>query len=303
MRRVLLLAALAAPALGLAQAAGEVAIVTTDGDDAFINIDECAGVGETGDLDLAWNVLLESGASVTGGFFRVFASNKAPATTLPRYCLDDDPTNGTYTYQVGVDTAANTGSTSLTSSRATADFVHVPPFDCTEGAADRTVHVCVEYYPSATSGRQGGAVRQLVLSLRRPAAPTGVSATPGDGALNLSWSGGTGGDAETRFYRVVVKDGATTVSTSDDINATSLRVEGLQNLHPYDVEVWALSESKNLSDVAGTTTGTPMPVDDFWDYYRNQAGAHEQGGCGAGGTGPLALLGVAAFLALSRRRK
>lgn len=314
MRRSLLLAALAvlAPAPGLAQTMGTVTVVTTDGDDAFINIAECAGVGETGDLSLAWNVALETGTSVQGGFFRVFASNKAAGTTAPRYCLADDPQNGTFTYQVGGDTTATTtGGTVGTDSRATAAFVKTPtPFVCTEGAPDQTVYVCAEYWPDQTTGRKGGAVGQLVISLTRPAAPTGVSATPGDGALNVSWSAGTGGAAETRFYRVVLKENGTIVSTSKDTSATTLRVTGLQNLHTYDIEVFALSAAKNPSSTAGTATGTPLPVDDFWQVYAKgpcdpaaPCPGREQGGCGAGGTGAFALLGVSALLVVSRRRK
>ncbi len=309
MRCALLLAALGMPVVTVAQiaAAGAVQVDTTDGDDAFINIEECAGIGPTGGLSLKWNVTLETDqAAVTGGEFIVFTSNATPTqgTNAPRYCQDHAPTANpaVYKVEVGREAATVNQTTGTADELPTSSFVPVPPFVCTEGTGDQTVHVCVEYHPTSTGGRKGGAIGQLKVSLTRPPAPTGtLVVTPGDGALNLTWSAVN--DSAVKSYLLIAKQGGSEVARRETTSTDNVRVSGLQNGVTYDLEVYSLSEAKNRSAGNLTGQGTPQPVDDFWEFYRNQPGAHEQGGCGAGGAGPLALLGLAALLAPLRRRK
>jgi hypothetical protein len=310
MRRALLLAALAAPALAAAQTptAGQVLNGTTKGtgepipDDQYINIDECNGA-VTSDLELNWNVALESG-TVNGGVFRIYASNKAAPTTAPSYCLDNDPTNNTYTFQVGADVTATAGKPIDTTDRAASAFVKDPPYTCTEGQEGQTITVCVHYF-DRDGARTGWAFGSLVLALRRPPPPSGVVIESGDGALNVQWTRApdpTGTEAVATGYRVEAREqGGSAVVATVDVTDVRARLSGLTNGQVYEVLVYSLSAAKNTSTAAATGEGEPKPVIDFWDYYRSVDG-REVGGCAAGAAGPLALLGLAALLALHRRR-
>jgi MYXO-CTERM domain-containing protein len=307
MRRASLLVILlaASPPVAVAQNAGQVVVNAADGDDQFINIDECNGVGPTGPLSLSWNVQLESG-TVAGGAFFIFASNKAPVTSgSAQICPPDNDADGTHTAQIGAEVPPTGAQTTGVADRSTADFGTAAEFDCAEGQGDRTIHVCVEYRPTTgSSSRTGWAVGQLTLALRRPAAPTGVGATGGEGALNIAWSEGTQGpnDAATASYRVQVTPQGGSDTRTVEVNDTDARVEGLTNDVIYDIAVFALSDAENVSSTAATGTGTPKPVNDFWDTYE-AAGGREEGGCASGGAGTFALAGVASLLGIFLRRR
>ena len=79
------------------------------------------------------------------------------------------------------------------------------------------------------------------------------------------------------------------------------RLTGLVNTVIYPVQVLAYSNADNVSDPSFVTTGMPELANDFWRAYQ-AAGGQEQGGCGYGVAGPIALLAAAAGLALRRRR-
>ena len=62
----------------------------------------------------------------------------------------------------------------------------------------------------------------------------------------------------------------------------------------------AYSNADNVSEPSFVTTGMPELANDFWNAYR-AAGGQEQGGCGYGVAGPIALLALAGLLFLRRR--
>jgi len=305
MRRTLFLLALLAPALAPAQSApsaGQVTYGTSGTDDGFINLAECTA----GDVELFWNVKVEGNEPVTTGKFRLYATSTAPGSTEPRYCAQTDA-DPVYADQVGgeLDSLPNvpTGSarfdTDLIRAAATADT-----FDCADTTqADRTLTVCVHYFDTSVTPevRKGWAVGALTLSLRLPPAPASVTAQGGDGALTIRWVAGTatGTQAAPASHRIVVTQQGGGSPITVDATGVERRVDGLVNGTAYDVEVFGLSAAKNPSATSVATSGTPVLVDDFWDYY----GGVEQGGCSAGAAGPVALLGLAGLLALLRRRK
>lgn len=325
MRRALLLAALAAPALAAAQTSGQVVNGTSKAagelvaDDQYINIDECKGLANTGigPLELLWNVKLAGGA-VNGGVFRMFATNTAPGTTEPRYCKTQDDANASppvYAAQVGGDVAAIVGQTTESADVPTADIAQAASPDtlsCDSAQADQTITVCVHYFPSDGAGGTvanptGWAIGQLTLSLRRPPQLTSApTVRGGDGALEGTWaaapSPGSGQAPATGYRVVILKETVDEVVTWKDVTTTEARVEGLENGVNYRFTVFSLSAARNLSEFGLWTMGSPVPTSDFWEYYRG-AGGVEQGGCAAGAAGPLALLGVAALVAALRRRR
>ncbi|HET8540568.1 MAG TPA: fibronectin type III domain-containing protein [Anaeromyxobacter sp.] len=321
MRRALLLVVLvAAPALATAQTPpgeGEVKYGSDQGpgelviDDAFINIDECNGSVTAPLLELLWNTKLASGSQESGNF-KIYVANDAGAPTAdPKYCKTEDDPNASpkiYAGQVGSDTyTANanqdTGSAEV-STRSIMLAGTEDAFDCNDASLqDRTLTVCVHYIPGSGSSPTGSAVGTLTLSVRRPPAPPWLTVGEGEDALNLSWGEptATGTQARATSYRVVVSSGGTEFFR-DDVTARELRVGGLSNGTPYDVAVYGLSAAMNESTDPMTGSGTPGPVLDFWEYYSQQLGGKEEGGCGTGGAGPLALLAISALLAGLRRR-
>jgi hypothetical protein len=286
MRALLLAAALAAPALAGAQVADGV-LQPVSGDE-FVNAAQCTGA-DTSSTALVWNTHVTATFS-QGGKYRLFASNKQPGTTGTdaNYCPEtDDTANGVRAGQVGADLDATSQAVTAAQDFSPLEMVRAAGYD-------------------ACDARNGWAKGTVKLSLTKPAAPVSVSVTPGDSALNVRWSAGSGGAVDAAEYAVV----ATTTDARDatgthafgKTNDTSYRAKDLVNGVTYSVVVYAYSAAGNPSPASAAVAGTPLPVSDFWDVYR-QSGGPERGGCASGPAGAAALLGTAALLALARRKK
>jgi Fibronectin type III domain len=155
--------------------------------------------------------------------------------------------------------------------------------------------------------------RTIQLDPTVPAPPVNVSASPGESGLNVSWAAGTGGDAAATSYTATaspVSPDATHIGCSSGggggscsvSNDTHCRISGLTNGACYDVKVKAFSAVNNPSQDSSPAPGVPQPVLDFWRLYKGDGGV-ENGGCGQGAAGLLALLGLAPFAPRSRRRE
>jgi hypothetical protein len=304
-RVLALLGALAAPGLGVAQSIG--AIVGDEGDDLFINADECAG-GSGATIGLAWRV---QGTS-TSGVYRMFASNKAPTTSdaIEVCATENETTSSTFAGRVlttsGEELVAQAGDATGNAIFPIDSFVLASNRTCD---TDATIHVCVHHYAYQTGTQnpdlstvRASAVATITLSVGKPAAPVDVSVSPGDKRLYVQWAAGSGGGAEASDYLIVAAptSGTSPVQT-DTATGTSGVVDGLVNEQEYEVMVFARSASGTASDPSEAVLGTPKPVDDFWEVYR-KAGGTESGGCG-GPAGPLALAGLAGVVLAARRRR
>jgi len=311
-KRPLLALAAAVPAAVLAAvSAGSGQVVEVDNYDAdvassYVNLDQCQGA----DINLEWNI--GSGAQpVANDRYKIYSSNTAPSVPTGgtfKLCPEQNSTGGTGG-DVFADKVADVGATRdvqtlgvpAMTSGATPGVVDSAALTCDEGSELKPLYVCAHWTDGADA-KKGSASGKFIIQVKRPNAPASVTATPGDGALNVSWPAATtdGGAAEARSYRVIVKLAGFEVGRRDDLTATSVRISGLLNDEPYDIEVFGLSVAKNPSLTPAVGAGTPKEVADFWDLYT--AGGQEVGGCAAGAAGPLALLGVA-LLAVLRRRK
>ncbi len=305
MRALLLAAALAAPALAGAQVAD--GVLQPVAGDELVNAAQCAGT-DTTPVELVWNTHVNTLSFTTGGTYRLFASNKQPATTGTdlNFCPEaDDTADGVRAGQVGDDIEATSQAVTASMEFSPLEIVRASGYDACDATSEKTIYLCVHWY-DASGVRNGWAKGTVKLSFAAPAAPVDVSATPGDGALNVRWTAGTGGAVDATEYQVV----ATTTDPADPAgtheysrtNDNSFRARGLVNGVAYTVVVYAFSKAGNRSDPSAAVTATPQPVADFWDQYRARGGA-ERGGCASGSAGALALLGTAALLALARRKK
>ncbi len=313
MRRAWLLALLALPALGAAQTPptptkGNITYATEalTAIDKYINAAEC----RSGTITLRWAISYDTGKSAADLVsFQLYASDHTTTSAVTTGACpttnDDKGVIGLHAGSVG-DRITGTNLTDPSPALVfDTDVIATVSGLGSCNMADTDVMLCVQARDSV--GTIGTARTTLTVSTAAPSAPTNASATPGDQALNVSWSPSQG-DPAAEYYIAEART-ATGSQTSGAVSAgsgtMSTRIEGLTNGVVYDVFVTAYSTADNPSvppDFAGTAS--PEPVNDFWKTYKN-AGGREQGGCasGAGAAGALGLLLAAASLVVLRRRK
>ncbi len=310
MRRALLVTAVALPVIVVAAvSAGSGKLVEIDNYNttataSYVNAAQCAG---TAPLRLEWNIVVTSGAFTTAGNYQIYASNAAPSTTAPNtnFCPEANDTTVSPNVFAGLVTstpATNAVQQLDVTGAMIATVATKAGASCDAASEGKTVWVC-SHWVDGSSTRSGYASGKFIIQVAAPNPPTGVSAGVGDTRLIVRWTPSTGGSATAdHYYAEATPVGGTAISSSTT-NGQEVTISGLTNGTAYDVVVYAVSVGGNRSAASAAATGTPQPVDDFWDTYQNQAGAREQGGCGTGGTGAFALLGAAALLVPLRRRK
>lgn len=305
MRRAFLLAALAAPVLATAQQTPtDGQILFSQGDQAtdylrgkWISKSECES--STATVNLSWDTKLVGTGFPADTRYQVYASNKeVPAET--NTCYTEDNTSQSIT--------AGPVGTELSGRREVVNFEQFeiagildaarPPNRC-ETTASIPIYVCVQ---ARSGGTVVGIARGLItLSTVRPGKPTEVQAMAADdGALEISWKSPTGDPPALDFNVVAI--GPVNTHTATEVRGERFVMSGLENFVTYTINVYAVSEAGNVSDKSDDVTGTPTAVLDWWEWYQLNGGV-DDGGCGAGGAGPLAVVGVAALLAALRRRR
>ena len=291
------------PSLAVSQTSGQILAsensTTGSGgrNDGNINIAECAGTGAGGIADaMTFNWVLNTTTPTTGSTLTLYLAKAdigCPPTATAKTPLESPLPNTVTTsgpYQVASQLIGPLGIT-----------------NCASGALT-TLNLCVTELTGTTETAR--AVGTMVLDGTTPSIPVVTGATPGDGALNVAWDAGTGGSGVSASYKVLATAPAGCVApacaeshlSGEVTGSTSYRMTGLTNKVTYDVRVIAFTEAGNPSaDYSAPFPGTPQPVDDFWTHYQ-AAGGREQGGCGLGGDGPLALLALLPLVARLRRR-
>jgi hypothetical protein len=295
MRNRLLLVALAiAPSLAAAQVTVTETSTTSTG---FINISECQNQTLDG-LTFTWTFP----GFVAGGLYLLQASD----TNL---CPVNSSTVTARTITIGsnIDGTAATGSFPLSSSVTVSTMLSQLSILCNGPTTAVFFCVTLSSAPGATAS-----TGSIALDLASPPAPVVTSADPGDSALTVNWTQGSGstadagasGSVDSYTITAVNETDPTDTHTSDKISPGSTvsgRIAGLQNSVVYDVTVQAFSPGGNPSGPSNTIQGTPVPVNDFWRIYKGDGG-RESGGCAAGAAGMLALLAVPLGLRAWRRR-
>jgi len=282
-----------APSIALAQTTpttgnGTVTVAENADQDKIISIAECLNQ-RSDNLQITWT--FNSGG--TPPFeLRVSDQTSCPQTS----------SNGTtvtaHSITIGTTSTNNFADPQTVSNRINAVFGAGCPTTAT------TLFVCV--IDSAGNVITGS----IPLDLAAPPAPFANTPTPGDSALNVSWSQGSGtvdagsvdgGTGTANSYRIFCEpsanapDGGAITTRCADITGqgtTSTRVTGLTNGTEYAVEVTAVTLSGNESPHSNRVFGTPIEIQDFWRLYKTDGG-REQGGCAAGAGGLVALLALA----------
>jgi len=120
----------------------------------------------------------------------------------------------------------------------------------------------------------------LRFDVKKPAAPVLNKVSPGEGNLKLQWDPPDDDDIGSYviYYRM---EGSEEIHSKTETNgdADSYQLTGLTNYTPYEVWIAAEDESENLGDESNRMSGTPEPVQDFWETYRESEGAEDGGFC------------------------
>lgn len=286
MRRLTLLACLAcAPALGSAQT---ITVTESNDADAIINTAECNN-SPVDKLAFQWTV------TTTASSYDLYVSDTA-GCPIPSTSADSNAHTSAF--------ATNVTQSSWNGGDTASKLLDLANIQCNSSSS--AIFVCA--FPAGTD-TTAVATASIQLDLVSPAAPVALSASAGDGSLNVSWEAGSGSaDAGTsgsansfRVYYASASDPTNEHhATFTDSSTTSGRVTGLTDGVEYVVTVTALTIGGNESARSNQLTGTPITVKDFWRLYES-AGGQEQGGCATGAAGFASLVALVP-LALRRRR-
>jgi hypothetical protein len=309
MRPALLLALLALPVAGVAQApAASGQLLEIDNFDpvamrSFINAAQCAGESP---LRLEWNIVSLVGAFTGGGSYRIYSANRLTDDT--GFCPEEPEPLASPEVRAGlVDSVAVTSAVQQKLDGSGAVAAQRAGFGCEVEGSE--LFLCA-HWVDANSERSGWAQGRFRIQVAAPLAPTLDRVGPGDGRLRARWTVGAGGTVAPRHYVAQATpvdeegnpvEGEATVFSSRT-NASETWISGLTNGTRYQVAVVAFSVGGNPSPESNPLFETPGPVEDFWDVYLG-AGGREEGGCASGRAGPLALLAAAALLVALRRRR
>jgi hypothetical protein len=286
-RRLALLFALLGPAVALGQTAGNLVVVPT----AF-GAGDCATTPRA--VTITWTST-SALAIATGDVYKIYLSTASIACSsatpgVTQFRTDVTASSLTQTYP-------GTGDASLSTAQAIAGA----SIACGTTA---TINVCVQHVGTSSTTPKGYAQGTVEYEAVAPPVPTGVTLQPGDSSLFVSWTGGssTGVPAVSYTVRAVATANAADFKEQSFTGTSNNRISGLTNGVTYSVTVRAVSASGNLSGFStDVALGTPQPVSGFWEQYKKDQGI-EEGGCGGGPAGAVALLGVALALRGLRRR-
>lgn len=191
---------------------------------------------------------------------------------------------------------------------------------CDAGSEQQAkLYFLIRYKTVDASGFEGATSTEdtamtVDIDLQAPDPPKITSVNPGGTTLKVAWEHQVNSSTLTsRVYWSSVKFDQSTVThaaKSAAANGTSFAVPNLTNGKVYYIGVTALDAHDNESAGSNVETGTPIEVQDLWQYYKANGGVSEGGyyGCSADAAGssrgPLALLVLVlmALLGLRARR-
>jgi MYXO-CTERM domain-containing protein len=310
MRRVLLVAGVAAPLVVLAISATSGQLLETTNYSAktgasYVNLAQCNG---TSPLNIEFNI-----PSASGGTYNLFASTHEPSTSGTSSVLLCAETSSTSVnppiYAGGVGNGITADAAVKDAAISGADVVKkiTPPDNpvCDASQENQQIWICAHWTDANANKDVASATGKFILQFAKPSPPTGISAGPGSGKLYVSWTASDpSGPALADHYVAAATPtaGGSTVF-SGSVTGTSASIGGLSNGTEYSVVVYAYSIGGNQSDASSPAAlATPVAGADFWDVYKDRGG-QEQGGCASGGAGALGLLGAVAGLVLRRRKR
>ena len=184
------------------------------------------------------------------------------------------------------------------------------------------VYFLIRHKPVDTSGFQGtitveNTIMNVDIDLLAPDPPKLTSVNPGGKTLKVAWKHAVEGSSlASRIYWSSVEFDQATVTHaahSADVSGTSHAIGGLVNKTEYFIGVTAVDANDNESVGSNVDKGTPIEVQDMWQYYKANGGVSEAGyyGCTAGtagnasggGSGALVVLALTLMLLAGWRQR
>ncbi len=167
----------------------------------------------------------------------------------------------------------------------TLTLADVTELDCASETEEEDYYFCIRWeweysdiYSDTVFIYRGGA--PLRFDVKKPGAPVLEKVSPGEKNLKLEWDPPDDEDIGSYiiYYR---EEGSEDIRYKTETNgdAKSYQLTGLTNFIPYEVWIVAEDGSENLGDESNHMTGTPEPVEDFWETYREAGGSEDGGFC------------------------
>lgn len=243
---------------------------------AYINLDDCETPDEV-DLGIAWQMAEGLQMWIDDREADVFLSTSETCSSVSVEVGDTEENGG------DVLVSANQYSGEFPLQDDTLTLADVTGLDCT-AETEQDYHFCIRWewevgdlYDSTYVYRGGTPLR---FDVKKPGVPTLNEVSPGESNLKLQWDPPDDDDIGSYiiYYR---EEGSEDIrsKTETNGNAKSYQLTGLTNFTPYEVWIAAEDESKNLGDESNHVSGTPEPVEDFWEVYRESGGSEDGGFC------------------------
>jgi uncharacterized protein (TIGR03382 family) len=183
-----------------------------------------------------------------------------------------------------------------------------PAIQAATSANPATNLLCLQWISGSTLTQASVNVKY---ALAKPTPPQGVSISPGDSHLRVSWAAGNSAETIAKYDVHVVPAGTTSDGgVADTVTVTNADVDhtdngsALQNDAGYTVTVVARDTYGNISDPSSPVLGTPIYSADFYAHYRDDGGSALGGhGCSTGGAPAWIAAGAIALALLLRRRR
>lgn len=210
---------------------------------------------------LKFDVSLPTGSTVTGATLRLYVGTSSTPTGYLAYGVADTSWGeGTITYANAPGFGAELGSSGgwasghfYTSVSLSSGYIHAGVNSVGVGTPSTT--------PSGFAfwSRETGNPPDLVVAYTTspdttpPSVPTGLTATPGNGQVSLSWNASTDPDDAVAGYNIY-RNGAKVGSST----STSFTDTGLTNGTSYSYQVSAFDTHGNESALSSTVSATPQ---------------------------------------------
>jgi len=136
-----------------------------------------------------------------------------------------------------------------------------------------------------------------------PEAPTNVVSDPGESNVKLTWEDeGNSTETDVRYQvyyatETFTDDDLDSVFSTETMSTKETQVEDLDNDTAYFFRVVALDDFDNRSDVSDEVESQPVPVNDFFEQYK-EAGGQETGGYCQASDKPASWLAILTLFAL-----
>jgi len=242
----------------------------------YINLQDCETPEEI-DLGISWEI--EEGYAIWTDDVEadVFLSTSDTCSSVSVEIGDTEENGGDVTVDVG----QYYGDFPLQDDTLT--LADVTGLDCAS-EKEQDYYFCIRWewtyteLTEITNVYRGGTL--LRFDVKKPGVPVLGTPGPGEGNLKLQWD--PPDDEDIGSYVIYYREaGSDTIHSKTETNgdAKSYQLTGLANYTEYEVWIAAVDESENEGDESNHEFGTPEPVEDFWETYRENGGAEDGGFC------------------------